>query len=247
MKSKVFGFIAIFFLSCAIGCDGTVETDTSGDATEETNSYSTEALDINSELVQKLYSYIDAASIRDSLALSDYGENIYQSTKTTVDSLPNKYKLYSVFEQLEPKTYTVQEIEKQLCKMYGETASVIPESLYAYPNHEYNYKDGIYEFSSHQGGGGDPLLDWNQLISAESDGTSIYLYTNYACFSYDYDELTYNAYGSSDKKTSVASGMMEGAWGAPKDFDYTLAPTYKSTFAKASNGSYYWVSTEPVK
>ncbi|MCL1851876.1 MAG: hypothetical protein FWF88_02455 [Peptococcaceae bacterium] len=268
MKIKAFWVVvSTVLLLCTVACNRT-ESENTPITGNPVPTPTIETLDIQSELVQNLYSYIDVQSI----ARHRGGEeNIYQSTKTTIDSLTNTYKLLSVFHQMEPQSYPdrereclvahfqVEEVDEKLREMYGERASVVPEELrYFGREHPHNvhvvmYKEGVYEILIAGPSDNEPqLFSWNQLVKAEREDDCIFLYTNYAFFVYspgegpNPDKILFQAYGSSNREAIFAAGETDYFW-PPNDFDYTLAPTYKSTFVKASNGSHYWVSTELVE
>ena len=69
------------------------ETNTVNESRENNTASETKDLDVNSELVKGLYKYV--------LKYSDYEEKtVYQSQKVTKDTMENKLKLMTVFENL---------------------------------------------------------------------------------------------------------------------------------------------------
>ena len=78
----------------SLGENSIVGSNTTLDVSEPNYSTSKmQELDIHSDLVQKLYRYI--------LKYSDYEENlVYQSEKITLETMDNKLKLMTIFENL---------------------------------------------------------------------------------------------------------------------------------------------------
>lgn len=190
-----------------------------------------ETLDISSDLVQKLYNYI--------LKKSDYEENlVYSYKKVTNETIDNKLKLMTVFTNLEysdiyetttkneygvPITHTLfknETVEKKAKEIFGPSVSIVHESCPIYFTEAIDYKNGIYDCYSYQGGG---ITPWEsssfELKKAEQKENEIYIYDTYTHVHEDLENM---------EKTTTNKGF------------------YKHTFIKNSDGSYYWYCTEPI-
>lgn len=190
-----------------------------------------ETLDISSDLVQKLYNYI--------LKKSDYEENlVYLDKKVTNETIDNKLKLMTVFTNLEYSdiyettteneygmsiTHTLfknESVEKKAKEIFGPSVSIVHESCPIYFSEAIDYKNGIYDCYSYQGGG---ITPWEsssfELKKAEQQENEIYIYDTYTHVHEDLENM---------EKTTTNKGF------------------YKHTFKKNSDGSYYWYCTEPI-
>lgn len=190
-----------------------------------------ETLDISSDLVQKLYNYI--------LKKSDYEENlVYLDKKVTNETIDNKLKLMTVFTNLEYSdiyettteneygmsiTHTLfknESVEKKAKEIFGPSVSIVHESCPIYFTEAIDYKNGIYDCYSYQGGG---ITPWEsssfELKKAEQQENEIYIYDTYTHVHEDLENI---------EKTTTNKGF------------------YKHTFMKNSDGSYYWYCTEPI-
>ncbi len=190
-----------------------------------------ETLDISSDLVQKLYNYI--------LKKSDYEENlVYLDKKVTNETIDNKLKLMTVFTNLEYSdiyettteneygmsiTHTLfknETVEKKAKEIFGPSVSIVHESCPIHFTEAIDYKNGIYDCYSYQGGG---ITPWEsssfELKKAEQQENEIYIYDTYTHVHEDLENM---------EKTTTNKGF------------------YKHTFKKNSDGSYYWYCTEPI-
>lgn len=239
--------------------------------TNSTNSTKTQQLNIDDKLVQELYNYI--------LKYSDYEETlVYQSQKVTSETMDNKLKLMTVFENLSASDaddvtnsneygiqithylYKAETVEKKAREIFGNNSSITHEDCPIYFTKAIDYKNGIYDCYDYQGGGRTP---WEGSISklktAEQNGDEIYIYDQYI---HVYDVASETAsdeglYTTSDKKTKISdlinislSGKDQRQEEAFAQYEEKLGnkiQTFKHTFKKNLDGSYYWYSTEPTK
>ncbi len=191
-----------------------------------------ESIDISSDLIQKLYNYI--------LKKSDYEENlVYLDKKITNETIDNRLKLMTVFTNLEysdiyettteneygmPITHTLfkkETVEKKAKEIFGPSDSIVHESCPIYFTEAIDYKDGIYDCYSYQGGGSTPWESSSFAIKkAEQSENEIYIYDNYTHVHEDLENM---------EKTTSNTGF------------------YKHTFKKNLDGSYYWYCTEPIE
>ena len=181
--------------------------------------------------MQKLYNYI--------LKKSDYEENlVYLDKKVTNETIDNKLKLMTVFTNLEYSdiyettteneygmsiTHTLfknESVEKKAKEIFGPSVSIVHESCPIYFTEAIDYKNGIYDCYSYQGGG---ITPWEsssfELKKAEQQENEIYIYDTYTHVHEDLENI---------EKTTTNKGF------------------YKHTFKKNSDGSYYWYCTEPI-
>lgn len=231
-------------------------------------------LDINSNLVKKLYNYV--------LKYSDYEEKlVYQSLKVTNDTINNKLKLMTIFENLDESeadeiikkneygievTHTLfnkETVEKKAKEIFGNFVGITHQECPIYFTKAIDYKNGVYDCYSYQGGGNTP---WEKSISqiknAEEKDDEIYLYDQYI---HIYDDITETTseegiYTASDKKTKISNLINVSANSGLESEQYekelftryeeklgNKIQTFKHTFKKGSDGTYYWYSTEPIE
>ncbi len=232
-------------------------------------------LDINSDLVQKLYKYI--------LKYSDYEETlVYQSQKVTKDTMNNKLKLMTIFENLNTSDadeikneteygmqiahtlFKKETVERKAREIFGSNITVTHEQCPIYFANAIDYQNGTYNRYDYQGGGRTPWeSSISQIKSAKQRDDEIYIYDKYI---HVYDEiggssLEEGIYTASDKKTkisdliniSVNSGMIEGEQYSEELFNKyeeklgNKIKSFKHTFKKNDDGTYYWYSTEPIE
>jgi len=224
-------------------------------------------LDINSNLVKDLYNYI--------LKYSAYEENlVYQSQKVTGETIGNQLKLMTIFENLSETdadevttkdeygiqvTHTLfkqETVEKKAQEIFGNSIRITHEDCPIYFTKAIDFKDGVYDCYSYQGGGDTP---WEQSIAqikkAEQKDDEIYLYDQYIHIYDDIAESTSEEgiYTASDKKTKISNLLTVSGNSKEelfKQYEEKLGnkiQTFKHTFKKSSDGTYYWFSTEPVE
>lgn len=229
-----------------------------------------EELDINNELVQKLYQFV--------LKYSDYEETlVYQSQAVTIKTLPNLLKLRTIFENLSSSeadevthkteygldiTHTLfkkETVEKKAQEIFGDTVTLLHESCPIYFAQAIDYKDGIYDCHSYQGGGQTPWdKSVSKLKSAEQKEDEIYIYDQYIHVYDEVDETSSEEgiYTSSDRKNKISDLINisfinkdqreEEAFSQYEEKLGSKIQTFKHTFKKNANGGYYWYRTEPI-
>lgn len=228
--------------------------------TNITNVQKTEELDINSELVQKLYNYI--------LKDNDCVETIaYQSQKITIENLENQVKIMTIFENIDNSVanstrketldygavlthyyFKEETIENKAREIFGNDIVITHESISNLKSmYDVAYNNGTYEKTDIlQGGGGFLWEDSTEkLIRAEKNGDEIYLYDKYIHVVRDENNYNINnVYNASDRKVLLASDLPISSINIDTIKNVN---TFKHTFKKNSDGSYYWYSTEPVE
>ena len=237
-----------------------ISSESNMNETNITNVQKTEELDINSKLVQKLYNYI--------LKDNDCVETIaYQSQKTTRENLENQVKIMTIFENIEDSEadstkketldygavlihyyFKKETIENKAKEIFGNDIVIIHESISNLKSmYDVAYNNGTYEKTDIlQGGGGFLWEDSTEkLIKAEKNGDEIYLYDKYIHVVRDENNYNINnVYNASDRKVLLASNLPISSINIDT---IKNANTFKHTFRKNSDGSYYWYSTEPVE
>lgn len=187
------------------------------------------SLDINNQLVEKLYSYI--------LKFNYYDETlVYQDNKVTYSNIDNQLKLLTAFANLDKSQaekvkatdytgvveddgnsykylYKKEVVEQKVKEIFGEDATVIHENCAPHDGYNRNYENGIYTCYAYAGGGDVPW-SWsrNQLIKAETDGNNIYIYDIYLHM-VEVDNIidginhggTFDIYATSDRKITIAN------------------------------------------
>lgn len=193
------------------------------------------SLDINNQLVEKLYSYI--------LKFNYYDETlVYQANKVTYSSIDNQLKLLTAFENLDESqaekvkvekndpqygfisgveddgnvykyVYKKELIEQKVKEIFGADATVIHENCAPHDGYNRDYKNGLYTCYQYEGGGDVPWsMSKTQLIKAETDGNNIYVYDIYLHM-VEVDNIinginhygTFDIYATSDRKITIAN------------------------------------------
>lgn len=195
------------------------------------------SLDINSELVQKLYGHI--------VKFNYYGEKlVYQNKKVTYKDLDNHLILLTAFENLDKSqaekirveeddpqygfisgveddgyaykyVYKKETVEKKIREIFGDDATVIHESCSPADGYKRIYENGKYICYAYEGGGDVPWSNSNyQLIKAETNGDNMYLYDKYVHM-VESDNIidginyagTYDIYTASDREVLIAEKL----------------------------------------
>lgn len=214
----------------------------------------TEEIDVNSELVQKLYKLI----LKDNECIETIA---YQNQKVTISNLENKAKLMTIFENMEnseatsTKTiktdyedmnqyyFSKEKVEEKAKQIFGNQVSITHETLPNLLARQIVFKNGEYLKVDINGGGGF-LWEYSteKLIKAEKKKDEIYLYDKYIHVVRDDDDYQKNTiYNASDRKKVLGTDIS----GMPIDINKVKGVnTFKHTFKKNTAGTYYWVSTE---
>jgi len=162
--------------------------------------------------------------------------------------------------------YSKETVEKMAKKIFGPDVQIKHESCEMYFGEAIDYKDGMYDKYEYEGGGATAYeTSFSVLLRAEKDSENMYIYDKYAHIVEVTEEkngetitLGYDIYDSSDKTNKVAEAVdfeKENIYAEDdeeelKNIEKYIGKelvTYKHTYKKAEDGSYYWVSTEQVK
>lgn len=202
-------------------------------------------------LAEKLYNYIIKYDYRNS-------ELVYRDGVTTAEDLSDYLKRYTVF-----KYFGLDGLERKLSghlwqdSYMARIVFIYPESLMnerikmifgkdATVEHGdsswvdglsvvYSATDKCYYISAYDGGGDRPNLNYVYFAYYKNNGNEFIIYDRYAYV--EYSSSGYDVYQGSLGKEYVTtlSDVKSVA---------NYATVYKHTFKKASDGSYYWYSTE---
>lgn len=214
-------------------------------------------IDINSNLVQELYKYVLKSN-------SCVEEIAYQNQKVTVDNLSNTAKLMTIFENIDDfeaddtktnKTdygisthyyFEKETIENKAKKIFGKDVIINHETLPNLLAKEIVFTNGRYDKYDIQGGGGFLWEDSTQkLLKAEQNNNEIYIYDKYIHVVRDENNYNnYNIYNASDRKVLLKSNLSTTLIDIDTIEDVN---TFKHTFKKNFDGTYYWYSTETIK
>lgn len=236
--------------------------------TEKTDNASVEIindLDINSDLVQKLYSYIPAIDYK-------IQKNVYQDKKITLKEMKNDFLLMCAFRKLSLKNEDKKQIsdeygletgwysfdanilQNKVKELYGENANIPNQSFDDGAGLACNYHDGLYDVTT-GGGSNEGLIPVSKLVEAYSQNNEIYIITKNATFVYTAESEKGSLYTDStltskikdykDEKYIIMDGNKIAEDIIKNDEEKMV--NYKHTFKKDTNGNYYWVSTEPIK
>lgn len=255
------------------------------------DSTTSKSLDINSDQIKKLYSYVlnyDKLSITNSL---DIPSSFYKESKVTFNNLSNTEKVLTILQSYnssDTKTLNYEKdvknkinlpndlkntldfnssmgnndvilyenVNERAQKIFGTNNNISWNLINNGLGDVYVYQNNNYYLCNYQAGGlGLTNRAYSKIIKAEQSGNNIYIYDNFIWYD-EYDSLVngdsydylYKSAGKTSliaKEKSTSSDNIDGNALIAKYKDKLY--TYKHTFQKASDGSYYWVSTEPVK
>lgn len=221
-------------------------------------------LSVEDEIVKTLYDYIPQYGVN--LII----KNAYQSKKTTVDDIDNEVLLSFVFRRVEN---TISEDEVEIVEgntfkgsWYKFSSSIIQnEAIKVFgkelPNQTFKvgagstckYEDDGRYFYTYGGGSGSGSNGYRKMIKAYKQGDYLYIEDKYIYYVgiggvVGMPDAGYYLYDTSDKANLIAKAdTLEELGENIIEKYYDQMKTYKHTFAKAEDGSYYWVSTEPIE
>lgn len=217
-------------------------------------------INTNDEQIAKLYKYIPAQD------LNLIEKNAYQNQKITADNISSEYLLKNAFKNLEIKDsdkkaygdwykFDAKLLQAKVKEMYGKNIE----------NREFNidagegcgYENGEYLYSV-GGGSSEESRNIRKIQKAYKEGENICIEDKYLYLEIKDSEEDTEAklYSSSDATKLVANlNNTQELYSMNKEQSNeniinqygSQMSTYKHTFKKANDGSYYWYSTEPVK
>lgn len=219
-------------------------------------------LSVEDEIVKTLYDYIPQYGVN--LII----KNAYQSKKTTIADIDNEVLLSFAFrkvtipdeakELMEGTTlpggwykFDASYIQNEAIKLFGQEIPNQTFSVGAGSGCKYE-DDGRYYYTS-GGGSGSGSNSYRKILKAYKQGDYIYIEDKYmyyvgiggivgmpdaGCYLYDTSDKA-NLIAKADTLEELGENLIEKY--------YDQMKTYKHTFAKAEDGSYYWVSTEPIE
>ena len=222
-------------------------------------------IDTNTELIQKLNSYIPAIDYK-------IEKNAYQEKKVTLNELKNDFILRVAFTKLTLKdedkkkisdeydldtgwyAFDANILQNKVKELYGKNANVPNQDFDDGAGLACNYKDGKYNVGS-GGGTGEGLIQVSKMIEAYSQNNEIYIITKNATYVFTDENPKGSLYTDSTLVKKIKDykdekyDSMDGNKIAENIIknDENVMTKYKHTFEKDENGNYYWVSTEPVK
>lgn len=172
-----------------------------------------------------------------------------------------------ITEDIEYTVYTTDEVEKAVKTLFGEDVSLEHQKFHTTGPYSLVY-DGKKYLGYDSNMDGDPCLtDYSVVLKAETDGEFVYITDKFASFDYDFiDGTVVSAIYSDGGQTNLLhSGddipydyrtpnlydyppVNYLLWGDSLDFEVfgDLMQTYKHTFKLAEDGTYFWVSSEPI-
>lgn len=260
------------------------ENSTNVNEVENADANELKDLDIESDIVKKLYNYVVKFNCYKEILL-------YQNDKVELSNISNQLKLLTVLNNLDENDaddkyvkqeedierehliFTKETVENKAKEIFGADVKINHENCPQYFGYARDYKDGKYDCYDYEGGGGTPWENSiNVLEKAEQDNNNIYIYDKYVHLvlldETGGDGYTstnyYDIYTGSDRKEKIASKVDISNFEDVVNYEnyeessknklekiekYTGKEmvTYKHTFKKAEDGSYYWYSTEPLK
>lgn len=233
------------------------------------------SLDIESDEVKQLYSYImkintnqeelvyrntkvTEKDLNNQLKLITVFENIDESKASEVKTTTDAYGY-----KTEHTYYKKDTIEDMAKKVFGEDVTITHESCEAFFASARDYENGVYDCYDYEGGGGVPWeSSTSKLLSAEKVGDEIYIYDKYVHI-VEVDNIinglnysgTNDIYEASDKKVKLAEKVDFGKNNLYGDDEISNiekflnkeVTTFKHTFKKNLDDTYYWYSTEPIE
>lgn len=234
----------------------------------------TESLDINSEVVKKLYKYV--------MKSNDENGLVYKTTKVTNENIDEKIKIFTIFANLtKEEAYDAKENAAGLTTLYYKKETfnnkakeifgsdiIIPDNEFSYElnGDTVSYKNGAYVYSHGQYGGDIPFGSATKIINAVKKENEIDIYDEYIYIYDTYEKSLKNGiYSDSEMKIKISDNANSEEIMArtsdlkdkenidkqvfkniEKSLDGKIGK-YKHTYKKGVDGSYYWYSTEPVE
>ena len=223
-------------------------------------------LDINSEIITKLYNYIPCMDYT-----LDYNSvNAYQYKKATKEDLPQECLLGYAFTQLSLSnsdveliegTFSVEDgwysfdadlLQQKVKELYGEN---IENGDFEYSiSSSCFYENGKYRSSSGRSAE-NQFCSIREIERAYETDENLYIEDKYIGIDIDDIEKTCKLYTNSQmnnivKQLNYKDFMKisyENRENEIKNNYGDLMTKYKHTFKKNSDGDYYWYSTEPIK
>ncbi len=181
-----------------------------------------------------------------------------------------------ITENIEYTVYTLEEIDCAVEALFGNGAKVEYKDFYPVDGTAFKFDGDRFLRWNAIGDGDFGISGYSVFLKAEteSDGSFVYVYDKFISFEYETAE-TYYMYISAAYSDGARTDLLCKGDGIPYEytadatknfsdsftgkrgedlfsgrFDYdvfgNLMKTYKHTFALAENGTYYWVSSEPV-
>lgn len=217
---------------------------------------------VNSSQEELVYrnTKVTEKDLNNQLKLATIFENITRNDASNIKNVTDSYGYTT--EHIYYSKNTIETIAK---KIFGNNTSIKHETYEGLLAQAKEYKNGEYDCYEFQGGGGYPwLLSCSELISAEQNGDEIYIYDKYVhIYENDLSSDTCTIYDSSDKSNIIAKNIdsntfLKNAESNSGEYSSKViidninnitnnkVKTFKHTFKKNNNGSYYWYSTEPI-
>ena len=232
-----------------------------------------ETLDTNNDIVKQLYGYIlKSDDLGYSFAWQNGFEpaSFYRNTKTTYSSLSDMEKMLTVLKNY--KESEIKKVNKTQLKTIIDT-TYIHDTVKVYENinkkameifkqnntnwnnydgcaSKLEYANDCYYLSEIEGGGkGTSIKTYSEIQKVEKDQESIYIYDKFIYVDYTNFDTTsgdskIHIYTSADKTEELGTETSLTTTKELFEKYENKLKTYKHTFKKAENGSYYWLSSE---
>lgn len=209
-----------------------------------------EDLDVNSELVQQLYSYTDTFC-------RNNRKFFYENNKLLMNDLKNEYKLYLAMSNMirdnnldldddNPTNYPLKKFEDSMNKVFGSNVSYIKEKTLLFPDLEFNNDDVVIYSSAGCGVGA-----WyeRKLVLAkkysdriEIDEKNIYVVAGAGI---DGGPGIFKEYTENIENPFVKEVYSENNESYVDKYEKDL-PTYRYTYNIDDQGNYYLYSVEKI-
>lgn len=234
------------------------------------------SLNIESSEVKQLYNYIMKVNtnqeklvyrntkvtekdLNNQLKLITIFKNVSKNDVSETKSVTDEYGYTT-----EHTYYKKEKIENIAKKIFGNNVSITHESCEAYLTQAIDFKNGEYDCYEYQGGGDTPWeMSTSEIISAEQKGNELYIYDKYVHIYGNASSSNYDIYDSSDKSLKIAENVSlnkivnnasssSGTYSSKaiinnlETITNNKIKTFKHTFKKNSDGTYYWYSSEPI-
>lgn len=221
-------------------------------------------LNINDELVDKVYEYIP---IVDTNLIQ---KNAYQDKKITKSDLDVKFLLQVAFSKLnlsETQKSTITENGDNMLGMYSFNSQLLQDKVremygdnlenldfnhgagasLTYSNGKYSYRFG--------GGSGEFMYNLRTIKSAYKDDEYLYIEDIYSALELKDDMAVMYKNSNSEEKikeiefnriSTLSGQQLKSELEKIKTESESLMARYKHTFKKNIDGNYYWYCTEPI-
>ena len=170
----------------------------------------------------------------------------------------NEYKVYNVNYEQTKTADKYSNVNENIKRIFGRNAKIQKENYGLLSGIVEYYDDSYYIYMIEGGGLGNTKYAYSEIQKVEQNEEEIYIYDKYIYLDFTnalvaYDDELVHVYTSADKTKEIGKEKDNFKFNQ-ETREYDLKDvfekyedklnTYKHTFKKAEDGTYYWVSSE---